>query len=311
MLTHRNMLAMATDLTQVDPKYAGGRVRLVPAAGLDGRADDGRGLGPGGRLHGQLPRGAGHGPGRPPRDRPAPPLLPAADLGEPGRLGPGQGSSTPRWLKRKVFNLCHADRLPDGRLPLRAEDRRPSGSALLYRLAYCAVFRALKDRLGFSRIRCASTGGAALGPDTFRFFHALGVNLKQIYGQTEIAGISCIHRDGDVDFNTVGEPIPGAEIRHLAETARSCRAARASSWATTRTTRRPPRPSGTAGSTRATPATSTSKGHLVVIDRVKDVMSLADGTTLLPAVHREQAEVLPLHQGSGGRRARAGRTSRR
>ena len=47
----------------------------------------------------------------------------------------------------------------------------------------------------------------------FRFFHAIGVTLKQIYGQTEISGISCIHRDGDIAFHTVGEPIPGTELR--------------------------------------------------------------------------------------------------
>ena len=52
-----------------------------------------------------------------------------------------------------------------------------------------------------------------MGPDHFRFFHALGVNLKQIYGQTEIAGISIVHRDGDVKFDTVGTPIPETEIR--------------------------------------------------------------------------------------------------
>ena len=66
----------------------------------------------------------------------------------------------------------------------------------LYRLAHLALFRALKDRPG-----CEPPVGvhrrAALGPDVFRFFHAMGVPLKQIYGQTEIAGISCIHRDGE------------------------------------------------------------------------------------------------------------------
>jgi len=49
---------------------------------------------------------------------------------------------------------------------------------------------ALRDTLGLSRIRNAYSGGAALGPDQFRFFHAMGVNLKQIYGQTETSGIS-------------------------------------------------------------------------------------------------------------------------
>ena len=52
-----------------------------------------------------------------------------------------------------------------------------------------------------------------MGPDHFRFFHALGVNLKQIYGQTEVAGISVVHRSGDIKFDTVGHPIPETEIK--------------------------------------------------------------------------------------------------
>src|SRR5919109_306874 len=74
-------------------------------------------------------------------------------------------------------------------------------------------FRVLKDCLGLSRLRSGSTGGAALGPDVFRFFHALGVPLRQIYGQTEISGISCIHRGDDIQFHTVGKPIPGTELQ--------------------------------------------------------------------------------------------------
>jgi long-chain acyl-CoA synthetase len=81
----------------------------------------------------------------------------------------------------------------------------------LRRVAYLAAHK-LRDHLGLSRIRNAYTGGAALGPDHFRFFHALGVNLKQIYGQTEIAGISVVHRTNDIKFDTVGRPIPGTEV---------------------------------------------------------------------------------------------------
>jgi long-chain acyl-CoA synthetase len=71
-------------------------------------------------------------------------------------------------------------------------------------LADFLLFRALRDRLGFSRLRSAATGGAALGPDTFRFFLALGVPLRQLYGQTETMGAYTIHRPDDVDFDTVG-----------------------------------------------------------------------------------------------------------
>ncbi|MGP1397831.1 MAG: long-chain fatty acid--CoA ligase [Inquilinaceae bacterium] len=66
------------------------------------------------------------------------------------------------------------------------------------------LFRALSDRLGFSRLRSAATGGAALGPDTFRFFLAMGVPLRQLYGQTELLGAYTIHTADDVDFDSVG-----------------------------------------------------------------------------------------------------------
>ncbi len=84
---------------------------------------------------------------------------------------------------------------------------------LLHKLSDWTVYSKIRDHLGLSRVRRAYTGGAAMGPDHFRFFHAIGVNLKQIYGQTEIAGISVVHRDDDVKFDTVGTPIPGTEIK--------------------------------------------------------------------------------------------------
>lgn len=71
-------------------------------------------------------------------------------------------------------------------------------------LAQTLVLRALRDRLGFSRLRFATTGGAAMGPDTFKFFMAMGVPLLQVYGQTELGGIYCMQRLGAVDFDAVG-----------------------------------------------------------------------------------------------------------
>nr|WP_245217040.1 AMP-binding protein [Neoroseomonas nitratireducens] len=78
-------------------------------------------------------------------------------------------------------------------------------------VADALLFRALRDRLGFTRLTSAATGGAALGPDTFRFFQALGVPLRQIYGQTELLGAYTTHRPDAVDFDTVGVPF-GKEI---------------------------------------------------------------------------------------------------
>jgi len=81
------------------------------------------------------------------------------------------------------------------------------------KLAHFLLFRALKDRLGFTNLRSAATGGAALGPDTFKFFLAMGVPLRQLYGQTEMGGAYTIHAENDVDFDSVGVPFDNAEIK--------------------------------------------------------------------------------------------------
>ncbi|MBU0462309.1 MAG: AMP-binding protein [Proteobacteria bacterium] len=75
------------------------------------------------------------------------------------------------------------------------------------------IFRPLVNQIGFLRLRRAYTGGAALGPELFTFYKAIGVNLKQIYGQTEIVGIAYMHRDGDVRPETVGKPLPGTTCK--------------------------------------------------------------------------------------------------
>jgi long-chain acyl-CoA synthetase len=80
-------------------------------------------------------------------------------------------------------------------------------------LADLILFRALRDRLGFSFLTSAATGGAAMGPETFRFFHAMGVPLKQLYGQTELAGAYTIHRGHDIDHETVGQAFDKSEVR--------------------------------------------------------------------------------------------------
>ncbi len=157
----------------------------------------------------------------------------------------------------------------------------PIGLSLLHKLSYWALFRPLKDRLGLSNLRTCSTGGAALGPDVFRFFHALGVPLKQLYGQTEISGISCIHPDGDVLFHTVGKPIPGTEVKIspdgeiLSRSGSITPGYYKNDQATQQTIRDGWLHSGDAGYL-------TDDGHLVVIDRIKDVMRLADGTQFSP-----------------------------
>ena len=76
------------------------------------------------------------------------------------------------------------------------------------------LFRALRDRLGFTRLRSAATGGAALGPDTFKFFRAMGVPLRTLYGQTETLGAFTLHHPDEVDPDTTGVAMgPGIEIQ--------------------------------------------------------------------------------------------------
>ena len=81
------------------------------------------------------------------------------------------------------------------------------------RLADWLLFGALRDRLGFARLRSAATGGSALGPDTFRFFLAMGVPLRQLYGQTEAAGAYTIQQGGEIDFDSSGKPFDNTEVR--------------------------------------------------------------------------------------------------
>ncbi|MFY9952516.1 long-chain fatty acid--CoA ligase [Bradyrhizobium sp.] len=71
-------------------------------------------------------------------------------------------------------------------------------------IADALLFRALRDRLGFTRLRSAATGGAALGPDTFKFFQAMGVPLRTLYGQTELLGAYTLHPANEVDPDTTG-----------------------------------------------------------------------------------------------------------
>ena len=116
------------------------------------------------------------------------------------------------WLNRQ-FNRIF---MPIGN---RAADRKLRGEALGpglgvgYWLGDLLFFGPLRDSLGMSNLRTALTGGAALSPDVIRFFHAIGVNLKQVYGMTEVATTGTGHRNGDIKFASVGPAAPGVEIR--------------------------------------------------------------------------------------------------
>ncbi|MDG1883132.1 MAG: AMP-binding protein [Alphaproteobacteria bacterium] len=82
-------------------------------------------------------------------------------------------------------------------------------------LADKLLFSALKDRLGFSKVTSAATGGSAIGPETFKFFLAMGIPLRQLYGQTELMGAYTLQDvpQGTMDCETVGVPFPDCEVK--------------------------------------------------------------------------------------------------
>jgi long-chain acyl-CoA synthetase len=184
------------------------------------------------------------------------------------------------FLKRLIYKMF----MPIGEeVARRRMEKRPLSATqkLLHALGEFFVYGPLRDHLGFRRIRSAYTGGAPLGPEIFLFFRALGVNLKQVYGQTEISGVSCIQRDDEVALGTVGRPFPNVEIKLTDDGEVISRG-----------------PLVFLGYYKNPEATATTiqdgwlysgdaaffdpNGHLVVIDRAKDVTALADGTKFAP-----------------------------
>jgi long-chain acyl-CoA synthetase len=99
----------------------------------------------------------------------------------------------------------------------REDSRRPSGAAFKGWISYWIgdklIYGPLRNVLGFTRIRTAYTAGEAIGPDLFSFFRSLGINLKQLYGQTEAFLYVTAQADGDVRPDTVGPAAPDVEIR--------------------------------------------------------------------------------------------------
>jgi len=114
-------------------------------------------------------------------------------------------------LKRFFYDLF----LPVGHkiADMNFEDQKPDLFwRILHRVAYLLLFRALKDRLGLSKVRFAVTGSSVLSLDTFRLIHAIGIELRQNYGSTE-AGFISSHAKRDIAFESVGRPALGTEVR--------------------------------------------------------------------------------------------------
>ena len=149
------------------------------------------------------------------------------------------------------------------------------------------LLKALRDRIGFSFLDSAATGGAAMGPDSFKFFHAIGVPLRQLYGQTEMCGAYTVHKEGDIDYDSVGFPFDNAQIEVInpdsegigeiiaktvgmftgyLDNQSAYNADVIDGWMHT----------GDAGYIKE------SNGHLVVIDRIKDMATTSGGVSYSP-----------------------------
>ena len=188
------------------------------------------------------------------------------------------------WVNRKLYALF----LPIGQ---RLADRKLAGEAvspglrLAYRIGDWCLFHPLRDKLGFTKLRAAYTAGGALSPDAMRFFHALGINLKQIYGLTEVTGSGTIHWDGDIKFASVGRPGGGVSVRtdedgeiqiggptvfqgyynNAEATAEAIVEENGTRWFRT----------GDAGHID-------EDGHLIYLDRMQDMITLANGERYAP-----------------------------
>ncbi len=199
--------------------------------------------------------------------------------------------STP--FKRKVFEFFRG--LAERAEVLKGEGKQPSAFARLgLLLGEVLVYGPVRDQLGLRRARWVYTGGAPLGPDTFKFFRSFGINIKQVWGSTELSGLASLQPDSEADPNTVGRIIPGTEVRIAEDGEVLIR-----STAVFRGYYKQP------DATRDTMTESgwfrtgdsgfvDRRGHLVIVDRAKDVGKLADGTPFAPQFVENKLKFSPF-----------------
>ena len=197
------------------------------------------------------------------------------------------------WLKRQVYELFR--RVAEKRELLRTDGKQiPLSTRLAYALGEAVAYGPVRDQLGLRNARWCYTGGAPLGPDTFRFFRSFGVNLKQIYGATEASALVAFQRDDQADPNTVGRAVPGVELRidpdgellirapgvfvgYYKQEEATREALTADGWLKT----------GDAG-------LIDPQGQLAIIDRAKDVGKLTCGTPFAPQFIENKLKFSPF-----------------
>jgi len=185
----------------------------------------------------------------------------------------------------KVARRCGAEIMD--RKPVPLTDR------LLYALGDVMIYGPLRNVLGMSRIRVAYTGGAAIGPDLYRFYRSIGINLKQLYGQTETSVYVCKQPTGAAKLDSVGKPLPGVEIKI---------AANGEVMVKTPGMLKEyyKRPDATAESISPDGYFMTgdagffdAEGDLMIIDRANDVGKLADGSMFAPQFLENKLKFFP------------------
>src|SRR5581483_10532225 len=154
----------------------------------------------------------------------------------------------------------------------------PLAGRLLYAIGSLLVYGPLKNVLGFSRVRVAYTAGEAIGPDLFNFYRSIGLNLKQLYGQTEAFLYVTAQPDGEIYSDTVGPACPNVDIR-IAENGEVQFRSPGMFTGYFKT--------GDAG------FFDEKTGHLKIIDRAKDVGRLSDGTLFPPKYIENKLKFYP------------------
>jgi long-chain acyl-CoA synthetase len=201
------------------------------------------------------------------------------------------GDATP--LKRWIFERSRI--VAERAEILRADGKPvPLGLRLACALGEFFVYGPVRDQLGLRRARWAYTGGAPLGPDTFRFFRSFGVNLKQVYGSTETSALVSIQPDAEANPTTVGRPCPGIDVRiaDRGEVLIKSHGVFKGYFKADDATREVIDQDGWFHTGDA--GFIDPRGHLVIIDRAKDVGALAAGTPFAPQFIENKLKFSPF-----------------
>jgi long-chain acyl-CoA synthetase len=196
-------------------------------------------------------------------------------------------------LKRRTFNYFRS--VAERAEILRSEGKPvPAGLRLATALGEFFVYGPVRDQLGLRQAKWALTGGAPLGPDTFRFFRSIGVNLKQVYGSTETSGLVSLQPDTEANPTSAGRPVPGIEVK-IADRGevlvKGCSIFKGY-LKNEEATREVIDPEGWFHTGDA--GFFDPRGHLVIIDRAKDVGAMADGTPFAPQFIENKLKYSPF-----------------